>query len=134
MRELATLRLMISRTTLWAALGVLSALGVQAQTSTTGLAFTAQIYGDANVPTIRILNESRVAITKVEMTIGKTSKNFDSAVVLSYPPGGGSATLESPDTGQDGARSDSVVYSAISSFDPGETFIFAADIDPDSSN
>src|SRR5258708_1496390 len=134
MRELATIRLMISRMTFWAALGVLCALGVRAQSTTSGLAFTVQIYGDPNVPTILILNESRVAITHVEMTIGNTGKNFDSANVVSYPSGGGSATLVSPDTGQDGLRNDSVVYKDITSFDPGDMFIFAADIDPDSSN
>ncbi len=95
--------------------------------------FKVTVDGSVNVPRIRVWNESRTArITRFEMTIGDTSRNFDSATDF-IPPSGGAILRREPDDGNGGTRSDRVLLE-ISDFDPGESFTLYVDVDPDSEN
>ena len=114
---------------LFAALGLVSFAGV-AQGDVSDLLFTVRIGGDANVPTISITNNSpTLEITRVEFTIGNTSKNFDGGTQTQTPPPGGSIDARVPLAG---TRSDSTAMN-LSGFGPGETFNFDVDIDRDAS-
>src|SRR5687767_12662346 len=95
------------------------------------LAFTVRVNGDQNVPRITVRNESRVPFTRLQMTIGDTSKNFDAAYHFAGPPGGSISRVSPDDNDGGGSRSDTVILN-ISGFDPGESIAFDVDIDKDS--
>jgi hypothetical protein len=107
-------------------LGLAAASTTRADVS--DLLFTVKIEGDTNVPTISVTNNSpNLEITRFDLTIGNTAKNFDPSEQTVTPPPGGNAVRTSALLNQ---RMD-VVSFALSSFGPGETFTFKVDIDQD---
>jgi hypothetical protein len=105
-------------------------LGLGANAATTPVAFTLTIGGSGNVPTIRLRNESRVAITRFELTIGDYDKSFDSASDFNGLASGGSVRVVSPDTTNGGTRADTINL-VISGLNPGNTLVMGADVDGD---
>ncbi len=89
--------------------------------------FEVFIEGNVNTPTLTLTSKWREAITNVVLTIGKTSKNFDT----SYTPNptvspNGTAALVS-----DGRRRDELEFT-LTGFEYGEEFTFRMDLDRDS--
>ena len=97
---------------------LLSALHAKAYDS----AFRLKLSGNANVPTVEISNMSRDPITRIEMTIGDTSKHFD------MNASSGVALAESVD-GE--GRFDAFALDV--NLNPGESLSFRIDIDNDPS-
>src|SRR5262245_44274494 len=83
-------------------------LGPSAMGARNPVAFTLEIEGNGNTPTVRLRNESRVAITGFEMTIGNFDYNFDSASGFVGLTAGGAVFVSSPDTTNGGSRMDTV--------------------------
>lgn len=84
---------------------------------------------EKDIPVFSVKNRSEAAkITKLEIGIGLTSKNFDRVGGFSAAPTG--ATRVSPDLINGGVRGDVVVFK-FSNFDPGESFGFFTEIDDD---
>lgn len=111
----------------WAAI-VLGLCTITGEAATNDLRFKVQISGDGNVPRLTVWNLSRnLRITRFQMTIGDTTKSFDSASNFSASPGV-SATVSSPDTINGGARSPSLNIT-VSGFEPAR--YFSADVDFD---
>src|SRR5690606_10165873 len=70
-------------------------------------------------------------ITRFELTIGDTGKNFDGAFGNLIPPPGGSAVRVQPTfIGTTNFRSDVLVVN-LSGFGPGKTFSAQVDVDSD---
>jgi hypothetical protein len=72
------------------------------------------------------------ALTTFSRTIGDPTMNFDWSRIVSTSPGV-TATLETPDTLENGIRGDVVSY-RFTGLTPGKQVIFQVDIDPDSSS
>jgi hypothetical protein len=87
---------------------------------------------NTNVPTFTLKNTGTLAIDEFTFTIGDTTRNFDSVEVVDIQPGG-LITIDQPDTGDDGVRSDAIGL-RFTSFDPGEEAVWRADVDPDNAN
>jgi hypothetical protein len=84
---------------------------------------------ETDIPVFTVTNRSAGArITKLEIGIGLTSKNFDRVGGFTSAPTG--ATRVTPDLINGGVRSNTAVFT-FSNFDPGETFVFFAEIDDD---
>lgn len=111
---------------------ILTAFPLSANAQAIG--YVLDVFGSTNIPTFALTNSSDTAnIESFSMTIGDTSRNFDTGTVTSAP--GISFTLNSPDTNLSGGiRSDLVDFSFSFGFEPGATFSFTADVDIDSSN
>lgn len=111
----------------WMAI-VLGLCTLAGNASTNDLRFKIQISGDGNVPRMTVWNLSRsLRITKFQMTIGDTTKSFDSASGFSASSGVG-ATVASPDTINGGARSANLIIN-LSGFSPGTYFSTDVDFD-----
>ena len=117
--------------TLFAGLVLGLAAAFSARADVSDLLFTVKLEGDTNVPTIVVTNNSpNLEITRFDLTIGNTAKNFDGAEQTVTAPPGGTAVRTQP---LGGFRSD-VVSFALTGFGPGETFTFKVDIDTDGFN
>ena len=94
------------------------------------LLFTVRLTGDPNTPDVEITNNSPVLeITAFELTIGDTTKHFDSqnhTPVWTNPPGG-TAVSALPAPGQRGDK----ILAVFSGFGPGKTAKVRLDIDRD---
>ena len=114
-----------------AAAGILAATAAPA-IAAPELAFTVEITGSGNVPRVIITNNSpQLEITRFEMTIGDTSKNFDGSTNSPIPPPGGTASQALPIvSGSTNFRSDVAVV-VLTNFGPGESFSVDLDIDSD---
>jgi len=107
-----------------AVLVVLLLFGVAAPASAATIGFSGSMGGAA----LMFENTSTSAtITRVHITIGDTSFNFDDINL----PTGNAPTVLSPDTVNGGARADFTEVT-FTSFDPGDDQNFPWDIDPDS--
>ena len=98
------------------------------------IGYTLNLSGNVNSPTVKLTNDSSSdLITVFKMTIGLTTKNFDSATgeVLG---GVASFTQMSPDDNSGGGDRSDFVHYTFTGFDPGETFRFKTDIDHDDNN
>lgn len=99
---------------------------VEAQTTSSYLAFEVTLSGNANTPQIRITNRSRdLAITNVVLSIGDFSKHFDGVNVVQAPAFGTASASVVP-----GSRGDFIVVT-LTGFEPGEFFTLGTDIDTD---
>lgn len=116
------------------AAGALSALGLAtaALADPSDLLFTVRIDGDVNTPTIHVTNNSpTLEITRLEFTIGDTSRNFDGSLVnVSDPPGGDGVQAFPITLAGTNFRSDVLVVN-LSGFGPGKTFSAQVDVDRD---
>ena len=109
--------------------GVVLALVVAGSARANTIGYTVFFTGSEIV----IQNDSDTyGITAVSVTIGDTAFNYD-ASNGSFGAAAGSFVLLSPDTIDDGVRSDLLSYT-FTGFDPGERFGTVNDIDPDSGN
>ena len=104
--------------------------------------------GGWNVPRLALTNHSDVQITGFTLTIGDTRFNFDGGGLPDdYAAGRSSFFAEAPDggtaafapgggdsnhtgNGRAGRSWDALAY-VLTGFDPGETFTFDVDVDPD---
>ena len=100
--------------------------------ATTPVAFTLDIYGNGNTPTIRLVNESRVAISRFELTVGNYDKSWDYAAGF-WGNYGGSLSVSSPDQGDDGVWSDTIDLRFNNGMPPGGYVYFEGDVDDNSS-
>ncbi|MBL9139750.1 MAG: hypothetical protein JNK85_28025 [Verrucomicrobiales bacterium] len=130
MRLLNPNRRMAGRSTWWVALAWIAGSLMNASGAASPVAFTLEIGGDQNVPTIRLRNESRVAITKFELTIGDFDKSYDSVSSFSGLGPSGGVTVHSPDTENGGTRKDTISLT-INGLEPGRTLVMSADVDGD---
>jgi hypothetical protein len=111
---------------------MMCAIVAPANAATTG--FTLLINGNTNVPTMTLTNDSTLAqLIRFTLTIGNTTRNYDSVTNTSPPPGG-SFTLNSPDTNSSGGVRSDVIDIAFTGFDPAEQFSWDADFDIDNGN
>ncbi len=119
--------------------GVLLVLGTAAtvRADVSDLLFTVRIDNSTsnNTPTIYVTNDSpTLEITRFELTIGNTSKNFDGSYKSLTPPANGTATQTAPTMGGlfglVNFRSDVLVVH-LTGFGPGKTFAVAVDVDQD---
>jgi hypothetical protein len=95
----------------------------------TDLAFTVEVSGDTNVPTVTITNNSpTLEFNQCVLLLGDLSKHFDGNTVSVTAPVGGTAAQVYPIAG---IRSD-YAHIVLSGFGPGKTFSFQVDIDMDS--
>ena len=106
---------------------VLGMAGVPAASGQTEVPFTVEFSGNVNVPTIRVVNRSRLEITRFQMTVGDISRNWDFVSGFSFS-GGGSVLSQSPDQVNDGDRSFSIILN-LSGFGPGNAVTMQADLD-----
>jgi len=115
-------------------LGVIMSSSAQAAVVPTTLGFDLSFAGDTNVPTFTLVNTSDPGnqLVGFTFTIGDESRHFDFVDPLSNPTGG-TATLNSPDSVNNGLRGD-VIDITFTGFDAGETVSFKADIDTDPAN
>lgn len=91
---------------------------------------------NANVPTFTLQNTStsNAVLTAFDLSIGDLSRNFDSSVIVTNGTSA-TATLNSPDAVNNGARADNINYSfGGGGFLSGEIFVFNGDIDSDPNN
>ncbi len=109
---------------------LLSALPGRA--ATTPVAFTLEIYGNGNTPTIRLVNESRIAISRFELTIGNYDYSWDYAAGF-WGNYGGSVSVSSPDAVNDGAWADTIDLRFNNGMPPGGYVYFEGDVDDNSS-
>lgn len=111
--------------------GSIVAAPAQAATVPTTLGFDLSFAGNTNVPTFTLVNTSDAGneLVQFTFTIGNTTRHFDFVSPLSNPAGG-TSTLNTPDTVNDGVRSDTISIN-FTGFDAGESISFAADIDVD---
>ncbi|WP_425404390.1 VPLPA-CTERM sorting domain-containing protein [Hwanghaeella sp.] len=114
-------------------LGAMASLPAQAAVVTPPLGFDLTLSGNTNVPTFTLVNTSAAGqqLTGFTFTIGNVSRHFDFVNSLSNPAGG-TSTLNSPDSVDNGARSDTIDLT-FTGFDAGESVSFAADVDLDPS-
>ena len=63
------------------------------------LRVSVSMFGNDNVPSIRVTNYSGEQITKFELTIGHTGYHFDGASVSAHPPGGTAVVAAPVDRG-----------------------------------
>ncbi len=95
----------------------------------TDLAFTVEVSGDTNVPTITITNNSpTLEFNQCVLSLGDLSKHFDGNTVSVTAPVGGTAAQIYPLAG---IRAD-YAHLVLSGFGPGKSFSFQVDIDMDS--
>jgi len=95
----------------------------------TDLAFTVEVSGDTNVPTITVTNNSpTLEFNQCVLSLGDLSKHFDGNTLSVTAPVGGTAVQVYPIAG---IRSD-YAHLLLSGFGPGKTFSFQVDIDMDS--
>lgn len=108
--------------------GGLLLTALSGRAATTPVAFTLQIYGSGNTPTIRLVNESRVAISRFELTIGNYDKSWDYAAGF-WGNYGGNVTVSSPDQADDGVWADTIDLRFGNGLPPGGYVAFEADVD-----
>lgn len=116
-----------------AALVLAPALG-SAGAATVTASFDFTLSGNANVPTMTLLNSSTgdFRITGFSLTVGHAQRGWDFVQNLTGPAGG-SATLNSPDALDGNARSD-VIDIDFGGFDPTLQASWTADLDGVNSN
>ncbi len=105
-----------------------------ASASTTG--FMLDFSGSVNTPTLALSNTGDLGdITGFTLSLGDTSRNFDSASNAGATTGTFTFTLDSSlDTNSSGGlRADSVAFT-FGGFNPGEVFGFRTDVDIDNRN
>lgn len=122
-----------------AALGALlfsamTTASAQASSVTPNYGFDLSLAGNTNVPVFTLSNTSDPAIQLLQFTftIGDTTRHFDFVDALTSPAGG-TATLNTPDSINNGLRND-VIDITFTGFDTGESVSFEADIDVDPSS
>lgn len=97
-----------------------------ARAADTDLAFSFEIGGDVNIPTITVTNNSPTLEFNVcYFRLNRTDKNFDGSTVAVVAPVGGGATQAYPLAG---TRTQEVGI-VLSGFGPGKSFSFRVDID-----
>ena len=111
-------------------IGFLFSATLSALAAAPNASFIVEFSGNANTPTVKVINKSRDPITRVELTIGNTAKNFDTSHTIPAridPPSGGTATLDSGD------RRRNMIGFAVTDFGYNEDLEFGIDIDRDAS-
>jgi len=111
--------------------GALTTASAQAAVVSPTLGFDLSLAGNTNVPVFTLVNTSDPGnqLVQFTFTIGDVTRHFDFVSPLSNPAGG-TATLNSPDTGNNGVRSDLISIN-FTGFDAGESVTFESDIDVD---
>ena len=97
-------------------------------------AFTLQISGSGNVPTLTLTNDHGSAqLVSFTFTIGDAAYNFDEIYARTVSVGALTPTLTTGSEDQGGDRTDAFVLSFVG-FDQGETLFWDVDVDIDSAD
>ena len=106
-----------------------------ARAASTPVAFTLWIYGNGNTPTVALQNESRLPISRLELTIGNYDRSWDYASNFRGGVSDASVTVNSPDRSDSGSWADTIDVSiGGGGLAPGRTMYFNTDVDGNSSN
>ncbi len=106
-----------------------------ARAASTPVAFTLWIYGNGNTPTVALQNESRLPISRLELTIGNYDRSWDYASNFRGGVSDASVTVNSPDRSDSGSWADTIDVSiGGGGLAPGRTMYFDTDVDGNSSN
>ena len=109
-------------------------LGLASVAHAATVGFTLNLSGNNNVPTLVLTNNSTSALlTDFSLTIGDTSKNFDS-VDDTVAPLGGSFVSSVPDANDGGGSRADTIEIEFSGFDPTEFAQWTSDVDKDTAN
>lgn len=120
------------------AVAIIGAMSGAAAAATVGYALKVSSGGalggtlDAPGFTLTNLSDAGLTISSIHFTIGDTTRNFDSVTSL-VAPAGGTISLTTGDTANNGARTDDFMI-AFTGFDATEVATWRTEIDPDSSN
>lgn len=113
--------------------GMLLPGGMTAGAASTPVAFTLVIYGNENTPRIRLINESRIGIRRLELTIGDFDHSWD--YVTGFFGQFSGVTVNSPDTRDGGIWRDTIdVTFGGDGIAPGGSAYFDTDVDGNNSN
>ncbi len=119
---------MAARVILWLAAGLVlggHSPGLELQAATSQVPFTLTLSGPGDLPAFEFVNRSRLTVNRLRITVGDTTRTFDSVTGITTTMG--SVITQTPST-TNGVDNSQTIDLALSGFGPGAKLNFTADI------